>query len=537
MPSSTAERGRLRDALRALRRGARGDARRRRSCARSSSRPRSRRRARSRRRLVRPDGTRSPATRTPSASVIELPLTLGRATFGTLDARRRPFERRAADAPQRRSPRTRRSRSRTRACTGMVERQALVDGLTGIANRRAAARTRCPQRSRAPSRLGTPLTLVVADLDDFKDVNDVHGHAVGDDVLREFAAVLRGTLRESDVAGPLGRRGVPAPAARRRRRGAAPARRARPRAPSPSARSSAGTGRPPRHLQLRRGPATRRETTTGQLFAAADRALYQAKRRGKNRVELAAGRSGAFSNLKREIWAETGLHIRAGGARLGRKPMPVETPSYFAQVIKDHLELKEKNSTLDGHMPIDRYKADDPFENHPLFKTEEQARLEETMDGDDPRFVDRASAVALARRRDRGERGARRDRRLGVRRILGRRSRARLRLGRLTSVTALRAVAGLDPLRGSGRRQSRRALSVRRRLVLRGRWGLRPPRPRDPPALTLRVSSGLGGASRTFQPPGSAPLGCRFPERGRRRATTSATTSTAHSNEEFGLRP
>ncbi|HEY2541489.1 MAG TPA: hypothetical protein VGH92_00405 [Gaiellaceae bacterium] len=66
--------------------------------------------------------------------------------------------------------------------------------------------------------------------------------------------------------------------------------------------------------------------------------------------------------------------------------MPVETPSYFAQVIKDHLELKERNSTLDPQMPIDRYKADDPFENHPLFKTEEQARLEETMDGE-PAFV------------------------------------------------------------------------------------------------------------------------------------------------------
>jgi len=67
--------------------------------------------------------------------------------------------------------------------------------------------------------------------------------------------------------------------------------------------------------------------------------------------------------------------------------MPVETPSYFAQVIKDHLELKERNSALE-HMPIDRYKADDPFDNHPLFKTEEQARLEETIDGE-PAFVAR----------------------------------------------------------------------------------------------------------------------------------------------------
>ena len=67
--------------------------------------------------------------------------------------------------------------------------------------------------------------------------------------------------------------------------------------------------------------------------------------------------------------------------------MPVETPSLFAQVIKDHLELKERNSDLDRHMPIDRYRAEDPFDNHPLFKTEEQARLEETMDGVEPDFV------------------------------------------------------------------------------------------------------------------------------------------------------
>lgn len=67
--------------------------------------------------------------------------------------------------------------------------------------------------------------------------------------------------------------------------------------------------------------------------------------------------------------------------------MPVETPSLFAQVIRDHLELKEQNSELDHHMPIERYKSADPFENHPLFKTEEQARLEETMDGVDPAFV------------------------------------------------------------------------------------------------------------------------------------------------------
>jgi hypothetical protein len=60
----------------------------------------------------------------------------------------------------------------------------------------------------------------------------------------------------------------------------------------------------------------------------------------------------------------------------------VETPSFFAQVIQDHLELKRRNSELEPAMPLDRYKSEDPFDNHPLFKTEEQARLEETMDGE-----------------------------------------------------------------------------------------------------------------------------------------------------------
>jgi hypothetical protein len=63
--------------------------------------------------------------------------------------------------------------------------------------------------------------------------------------------------------------------------------------------------------------------------------------------------------------------------------MPVETPSVFAHVIQEHLELKRKNSELEGNMPLERYESADPFENHPLFKTEEQARIEETMDGEE----------------------------------------------------------------------------------------------------------------------------------------------------------
>jgi hypothetical protein len=74
--------------------------------------------------------------------------------------------------------------------------------------------------------------------------------------------------------------------------------------------------------------------------------------------------------------------------------MPVETPSLFSTIIQDHLELKRRNAELEPAMPIERYKAEDPFDNHPLFKTEEQARQEETMDGAEPAVFAHAADFA-----------------------------------------------------------------------------------------------------------------------------------------------
>jgi hypothetical protein len=61
---------------------------------------------------------------------------------------------------------------------------------------------------------------------------------------------------------------------------------------------------------------------------------------------------------------------------------PIDTESGFARAIREHLELKSRNSELDPAMPIERYLDGDPLENHPLFKSEEQARIEETLDGE-----------------------------------------------------------------------------------------------------------------------------------------------------------
>ena len=85
----------------------------------------------------------------------------------------------------------------------IVERQASVDGLTGVANRRASEEALLRELSRV-ERFGGELAVVIADLDDFKRVNDHHGHPTGDAVLREFAATLRETVRDIDHVGRWG---------------------------------------------------------------------------------------------------------------------------------------------------------------------------------------------------------------------------------------------------------------------------------------------------------------------------------------------
>jgi two-component system cell cycle response regulator len=166
----------------------------------------------------------------------------------------------------------------------IVERQALADGLTGIANRRASEDALTAEIARA-DRLATPLTLVLADLDDFKNVNDLHGHAVGDEVLREFSEVLRATVRESDLAGRWGGEefllllpGADAAG------GAQLADRVR---LALAERTFAGRNGMPFSVTCSFGVAQHSDGgDERELLANADRALYRAKRRGKNCVEL-----------------------------------------------------------------------------------------------------------------------------------------------------------------------------------------------------------------------------------------------------------
>ncbi len=84
-----------------------------------------------------------------------------------------------------------------------LERLATTDGLTGLPNRRHFLGQAAEEMARA-RRYGRPITVGIADLDHFKQVNDRFGHAVGDQVLQRFAAVVQETLRETDRVGRFG---------------------------------------------------------------------------------------------------------------------------------------------------------------------------------------------------------------------------------------------------------------------------------------------------------------------------------------------
>lgn len=83
------------------------------------------------------------------------------------------------------------------------EKLAVLDPLTGFYNRRSAETRLAAEVARA-HRHATSLTVLLIDLNDFKQINDQHGHAAGDEVLRVFAARLQKAVRLSDVAVRMG---------------------------------------------------------------------------------------------------------------------------------------------------------------------------------------------------------------------------------------------------------------------------------------------------------------------------------------------
>jgi diguanylate cyclase (GGDEF)-like protein len=85
-----------------------------------------------------------------------------------------------------------------------LERIALTDPLTGLYNRRGIERALLETLQNPASRATAALAVCMIDLDDFKTVNDVHGHGIGDLLLTAVAQRLRSYLREGDCVGRIG---------------------------------------------------------------------------------------------------------------------------------------------------------------------------------------------------------------------------------------------------------------------------------------------------------------------------------------------
>jgi diguanylate cyclase (GGDEF)-like protein len=168
----------------------------------------------------------------------------------------------------------------------LLEQLALTDELTLLPNRRAVEHWAQRQLNGA-ARHDFPFCVIACDLDQFKTVNDTHGHEAGDLVLKKFAEILKTNTRQSDICGRIGgdeflivltytkEDGTRAVIERIRQQ--FQAHRFEFGGQDVSVTASFGVAR------FQRGQSTEFE----RLLVQADVALYQAKRQGKNRVRTA----------------------------------------------------------------------------------------------------------------------------------------------------------------------------------------------------------------------------------------------------------
>jgi diguanylate cyclase (GGDEF)-like protein len=165
---------------------------------------------------------------------------------------------------------------------------ASTDSLTGVATRRQWFQQAAAELARA-RRHGNLLSVLVIDIDHFKQVNDTYGHPTGDLVLARFGAVLRAECRQSDVVGRIGGEEFAM------------------LAPNSSEADAATLGQRIierfRSIEMESGGTTFRTTcsigvaaresdqdTVEAMLSRADEALYRAKRTGRDRVEAGPGR-------------------------------------------------------------------------------------------------------------------------------------------------------------------------------------------------------------------------------------------------------
>jgi len=164
---------------------------------------------------------------------------------------------------------------------GLVQRQAVTDELTGLANRRRFL-TQLDVEVTRSRRSRSPLGIVLADLDDFKRINDTFGHEVGDGALRGFADILRATVRDVDLPVRLGGEEFAVLLPDTNLTGAVQlAERVRQALEAASIDGPRGPFSLTASFGVSCFPVA---AAADELLADADRRLYEAKRLGKNRV-------------------------------------------------------------------------------------------------------------------------------------------------------------------------------------------------------------------------------------------------------------
>jgi len=166
-----------------------------------------------------------------------------------------------------------------------LARQAQTDALTGVANRRALDERLALEVQHALA-TGGAVSYVMADIDDFKPLNDAHGHQVGDEVLRAVAGAMQGAVRERDLVARYGGEelAVVLPGSRLAdARDAAERMRQAVAAVAVTTADGTAVG-----VTASFGVATFPTYPSAEaVVGAADAALYQAKGNGKNRVAAA----------------------------------------------------------------------------------------------------------------------------------------------------------------------------------------------------------------------------------------------------------
>lgn len=165
---------------------------------------------------------------------------------------------------------------------------AVTDPLTGLYNRRYLS-SRLAQAAEAFTHNGEPVSVILFDLDHFKQINDRHGHAAGDFVLKSFAASLKSELRAIDIAGRfggeeflailIGANAVSAGEAAERVRATVARQKFTVKATGDVLGVTVSAG----VAQIGAGEST------GDLIKRADTALYEAKAGGRNQVMSAPG--------------------------------------------------------------------------------------------------------------------------------------------------------------------------------------------------------------------------------------------------------